>query len=244
MNILILAAGHPDFDTHDGNYPFYLTEFDGVPMIERIVNACKPLGPRNIIFASRKDEINRYHIDNVISLLSPNAITVKVDGNTPGAACTALLAAAYIDNDEALLVMSANQIVDIDLAELVAGFKARQLDAGTVTFPSIHPRYSYVRVGADGLVTEATEKNPISNHATAGLYWYARGSDLVAGIKNMIRKDAHVDGLFYICPVFNEMVLKQANIGVQPIDPKKYHPLKTTRQLQQFESIHDHGVSL
>ena len=241
MNILILAAGHPEFDTRDGNYPLCLTEFDGVPILERIVNACKPLGARRLVFALRKEEVNRYHLDNVVTLLTHAAVTLKVEKTTPGAACTALLAAGYIDNAEELLVMNANELVDVDLAQLIAGFRARKLDAGTVTFPSIHPRYSYVRLGADGLVTEATEKNPISNHATAGLYWYARGSDFVSAVKNMIRKDAHVNGMFYICPAFNELVLKHAQIGTTQIDPKHYYPIKTERQLHQFESAHDVG---
>lgn len=243
MNILILAAGHPEFDTRDGNYPLYLTELDGIPIIKHIVNACKALGAANIIFAFRKEEVNRYHLDNVVDLLSPNAVTLKVCGNTPGAACTALLATTYIDNEQELLVMSANELVDIDLVEFVTSLKARHLDAGAVTFSSIHPRYSYVRVGANELVTEATEKNPISNHATASLYWYARGKDFVEAIKNMIRKDAHIDGLFYICPAFNEMVLNQAKIGIWVINAKNYHPLKTERQLQQFESAYGYGVT-
>ncbi len=241
MNILILAAGHPEFDTRDGKYPLCLTEYDGVPLLERLAKACQALGAKRTIFALRKEEVNRYHLDNVVALLCPQAVTLKVDGNTPGAACTALLAAGHIDNGQELLVLSANELVDIDLAELVAGFRARQLDAGTVTFPSIHPRYSYVRLGEQGLVTEAAEKNPISNHATAGVYWYARGKEFVAAVKNMIRKDAHVDGVFYLCPAFNELVLKQARIGVAAIEARRYHPLKTERQMDQFSASHEHG---
>lgn len=243
MNILILAAGDPLFDVHDGNYPLCLTELEGVPVIERIVNSCKLLDAEKIIFAFRKEEANRFHLDNIVNLLTPNAVTIKVEGHTPGAACTALLAIPYIDNDQELMVLSANELVDIDLQVLVNKFRSRQLDAGIVTFASIHPRYSYVRLNVDGLVTEATEKNPISNHATVGLYWYARGKDFVAAIKNIIRKDAHVDGVFYICPAFNEMILNQAKIGIEPIDPKQYHPLKTERQRRYFESIHDYGVN-
>jgi NDP-sugar pyrophosphorylase family protein len=242
MNILILAAGHREFDTGDGNYPLCLTEFDGVPMLERIANACASLNPKHMVFAMRKDEVNRFHLDHVVSLLSSKSVALKVESSTKGAACTALLASSYIDSDDELLVINANELVDIDLSELVADFRARDLDAGVVTFRSVHPRYSYVRLSPDGLVTEATEKKPISSNATAGLYWYAHGRDLLAAIKNMIRKDAHVDGVFYICPSFNEMVLLQKRIGTVAIDAKRYHPLKTERQLHTFESLHEHGV--
>jgi NDP-sugar pyrophosphorylase family protein len=242
MNILILAAGHREFDTGDGHYPLCLTEFDGVPMLERIANACASLNPKRMVFAMRKEEVNRFHLDNVVNLLSPKSVALRIEDSTKGAACTALLASSYIDSEDELLVINGNEFVDIDLADLVAGFRARDLDAGTVTFRSVHPRYSYVRLSRDGLVTEATEKKPISNNATAGLYWYAHGRDLLAAIKNMIRKDAHVDGVFYICPAFNEMVLQQKRIGATAIDPKRYHPLKTERQVQQFESLHEHGA--
>jgi NDP-sugar pyrophosphorylase family protein len=241
MNILILAAGHSEIDTNDDKYPLCLTEFDGVPLLERIINACRVLNPKKMVFAMRKDEVQRFHLDNVVNLLSPGAATVKVDGDTPGAACTALLAVAHIDSDKELLVLNANELVDIDLGALLADFRSRELDAGTVTFPSIHPRYSYVRLDANGLVAEASEKRPISNHATAGVYWYARGRDFVAAVKDMIRKEAHVDGMYYICPAFNELVLKQARIGAAPIEARKYHPLKSARQMARFESAHEHG---
>lgn len=243
MNILILAAGNPEFDTGDGQYPLCLTELDGVPLIERIVAACQALPVRRMVFALRKEDVNRHHLDNVASLLHPGAITLKVEGRTPGAACTALLASGYIQSDEELLVISANELVDADFAAIVADFRRRQLDAGAVTFPSMHPRYSYVQLDEQGLVVEATEKNPISRHATAGFYWFARGSDFVEAAKNMIRKDAHVNGLFYICPAFNELILAHKRIGVHPVEAKKYHPLKTERQLQQYEAMLEQGAS-
>lgn len=242
MNILILAAGDPAFSTGDGQYPLCLTELDGVPLLERIVTLCQELPVDRMIFALRKEDVARYHLDNIVGLLQPGAVALKVEGHTPGAACSALLASGYIQSEKELLIISANELVDADFKAIVDGFRARQLDAGCVTFPSMHPRYSYVRVNDDGLVVEATEKNPISRHATAGFYWFAKGTEFVIAAKNMIRKDAHVNGVFYICPSFNELILMQKRIGVHAIEAKKYHPLKTERQLNQFEGSLEHGV--
>lgn len=242
MNILILAAGNPEYDTGDGQYPLCLTELDGVPLLERIVSLCQDLPVKRMIFALRKEDVNRYHLDNIVNLLHPGAVTVKVQGNPPGAACSALLASAHIEDDKELLIISANELIDADFGEIVGGFRSRKLDAGCVSFPSMHPRYSYVRLNDDGLVIEATEKNPISRCATAGFYWFAKGKDFVTAAKNMIRKDAHVNGMFYICPAFNEMVLTQKRIGTHGVEAKKYHPLKTERQLHQYEVALEHGV--
>ena len=94
-----------------------------------------------------------------------------------------------------------------------------------------------MKTNAETLVTEAAQRNPISNQATVGIFWYARGRDFVAAAKNMIRKDANFEGLFYICPAFNELILDQAKIGVYPIEAKQYHPLKTERQIFQYENL-------
>lgn len=240
MNILILAAGQTTFDSQDGNYPLCLTELDGVPLIERLIQSCHSIDDANFIVALREQDIRHYHLDNIVSLLAPGTNILRVSEETRGAACTALLASSYIDNDEGLLIINGNEILDANFSAVVEDFCARKLDAGVVTFPSIHPRYSYVRLDARGLVVEAAEKNPISRLATVGFYWFARGKDFVRAVQNMIRKDASVNELFYICPALNELILEQACIGTYTVEANQYHPLKTERQLIQFETAIDH----
>ena len=110
-----------------------------------------------------------------------------------------------------------------------------------VTFPSVHPRYSYVALDDDGLVVEAAEKHPISRHATAGFYWFRRSAEFVEAVQNMIRKDAHVDGRFFISPVFNEYVLSQKRVGIFETDSRRYQPLKSRRQISIYEADTDSG---
>jgi|SRR3990167_3837565 len=244
MNVLILAAGQADFNSHDGNYPLCLAELDGIPLIQRLIQACSDIGEANFIVALRKQDIRTYHLDNIVTLLTPDAKIVSVTDGTRGAACTAILATGYIDNAEELLVLNGNEILDVEFSNIVRDFRGRQLDAGVVTFSSVHPRYSYVRLNSENLVVEAAEKNPISRHATVGFYWFARGKDFVRSVQNMIRKDASVNDRFYISPALNEMVLEHACIGVFTIEANKYHPLKTERQLMQFEATIDHRNSV
>lgn len=234
-NILVLAAGSSSIATNDGGYPLCLTEFDGVALIERVVANTKGIQNARYTFALRDAEIGRYHLDRVVELLAPGSQVVGVPEVARGSACTALLAASQFNARDEVLIVSANELVDVDFSEVIADFRARELDAGTLSFRSIHPRYSYVRLNDEGFVVEAAQQNPITHHATAGVFWFAITGDLVEAIKNMIRKDASVGGNFYIAPAFNELVLKQARIGVREIDPNAYHPLKTERQVYQFE---------
>jgi hypothetical protein len=63
----------------------------------------------------------------------------------------------------------------------------------------------------------------------------------VKAAKNMIRKDASVNGLFYICPSLNELVLEQYKIGMFTIETERYHPLKNEKQLEQLEAAIERG---
>ncbi len=220
----------------DYEYPLSLTEIGGKPLIEHIVNKLEDLEPIKTTFCFLDGEVRKFHLDNIVSILSPTAVVLRVTEKTLGAACTALLAASCLDNEDELLIIAANELVDIDYSVVVKDFRSRKLDAGAVCFQSVHPRYSYVRLDKNERVIEASEKNPISRYATTGFYWFAKGYDFVLGTKNMIKKNAHVDNLFYICPVFNELILSQKDVGISAIDASRYHPLKSDRQVQQYET--------
>ena len=51
----------------------------------------------------------------------------------------------------------------------------------------------------------------------------------------MIRKDASVEGAFYICPVFNEMILRGLSIGTRHIDRERYFSLSSLHGVNTYE---------
>jgi len=241
MNVLILAAGAERAEDQKDSYPLCLAELDGQPLIERIVATLDALNPSRFIFCFRETDARQFHLAGITSLLAPGSKVVTVGERTGGAACTALLSAEYIDNTDELLIVNGNELLEIDFNVAVRSFRDAGWDAGVATFPSIHPRYSYVRLNEAGLVVEAAEKRPVSRFATAGFYWFRQGADFVRSAKNMIRKDASVNGSFYICPALNEMILDQRQIGTYRMEAAQYKPLKTAKQVQQFEtSLKEH----
>ena len=235
MTIFVMAAGQVDFEMNDGGYPLCLTEVNGRSVLEGIVGNLAELQPAHFAFALQAGDMQKFHLDDVVRLLAPDVSVVRIPQSTEGSACTALLAAARMNQDEELLIVSANELVEMDLSKPVERFREQGLDAGTVTFRSVHPRYSYVRLDAEGRVTEAAQQRPISHHATAGIFWFARTGDFVEATKRMIRKDVRLGGMFFVAPVFNEMLLRHAKIGVHEIDSKVYHPLKSRRQVRLQE---------
>jgi len=238
MNVLVLMAGDSQrFEEAGYPFPKNLVEIDGLPLVERVAGCLRPLideGARPV-FVMRRSEADVFHTDDVVRLLVPEATVVTVPNLESGAACTALLAIDHIAREEPLLIYNGDQIVTRDLSGIVRDFVSRDLDGGVVVFPAVHPRWSYVRTGPDGLVVEAAEKRPISRLATAGTYYFRRGGDFLDATMAMIRKDAHVQGRFFVCPAYNEMVLRQLRIGVHEIDRSEYLSLATPQGVTAYE---------
>ena len=57
----------------------------------------------------------------------------------------------------------------------------------------------------------------------------------------MIMKDAHVDGKFFVCPVFNEMILDQKLLKTIRIKPEQYHSLMTPELLMDYKNFLERG---
>jgi hypothetical protein len=234
-NILVLAARSTSALNFVPDTPICLSEHHGSSVLEAIVKKTQSINNSEYTFAISKKDDDHFHLGRIAKLLVHNAKIMVVPESTKGSACTALLAACTLNLNNSLLVISANELIDDDLSVVVKNFEGRCLDGGTITFRSIQPRYSYVRLDSNGFVIEAAQKKPISHHATTGMFWYRSTAEFLESAKEMIRKNALVEDSFYVAPIFNDLILKHKKIGVIEIDAKKYHPLKTDTQLKQFE---------
>lgn len=238
MIVLVPMAGtDAAFEKTGQPYSKNFIEIDNKPLLQHVCERLQCLPDASFVFVVRKEESLKYHVDDVLRLIAPNCAVVACEDNTAGAACTALLAIEHIDPDAELLIANGDQVIIADLARIIEQFRDQQLDGGTIVFDSVHPRWSYVRVNEDGLVEEASEKRPISRNATAGFYYYRKGRDFIESATSMIKKDASVNGLFYVCPTFNEMILRQAKIGTYSIDQHDYFSFATPKGVEQFEAF-------
>lgn len=208
MKILIPMAGAGSRFIKEGyTFPKPLIDVGGKPMIQRVVENldfdCE------YIFLIRSEHLEKYPglLDTLRQITNNNFNYVLVDGLTEGAACTALLAKEYIDNDEDLLIANSDQIIKYEPENFKLLKNLTNVDAIVYTFNAVHPKWSFVKTNSRGYVVEVAEKRPISNIATCGIYWYRRGADFVRCAEQMIRKDIRVNDEFYIAPVYNELIL-------------------------------------
>lgn len=207
MNVLIPMAGAGSRFAQAGyTFPKPLIPVNGKPMIQVVV---ENLGVEaNFIYVVQKEHREKFNLDTMLELITAGQCTViEVDGITEGAACTALLAKEFIDNDDPLFFANSDQFVEWRPIDFLYKMQEQQADGGIVTFKDTHPKWSFAKVDEEtNMVTEVAEKNPISDNATAGYYYWKRGSDFVKYAERMIEKDIRVNNEFYVAPVYNQAI--------------------------------------
>jgi len=235
--LIPIAAPETLFPAADFHFPKPLIEIDGEPMIARVIANLRAGDPEaSFIFVVRAEDCRKFGLDRTLRLCAgADCVVVQLEEPTRGAACSALMAIEHIQDEAPLVIANGDQILDCDLPAIFAGFRARDLDAGVVTFESVHPRWSYVRVDPTGLVAEAAEKQVISRDAVAGLYYFRRGRDFVACATQMILSDRAVDGRFFIAPTLNEAILAGLSVGAAPIRASDYHSLYSPQRVELYE---------
>ena len=133
------------------------------------------------------------------------------------------------------MIANGDQVLLGSVSSALDDFRRRALDAGVVTFPSTHPRFSYVRVDADGMITEAAEKRVISRLGIAGLYYFRRGGEFIDAAKRVILNNNPVQGAFFVSQALNEMILETKKLGHYEIKQEEYYPLYSPQKIMEFE---------
>ena len=229
INVLVLAASKTISSNQRSHYPSCLTEIKNKSILEHIAENIKNIKNKEVMFAFLESEIKKFHLKKISSLILPNSSCTKVPEETKGSGCTALLSACKLDQDHELLILSANELVNVDLNISLKSFRSQNYDAGTIIFESVHPRYSFVNI-EDGLVVQAEQRKPISSNATAGVFWFKKTSYFVEAMQKTIIKKITTDNNYFIAPSFNQLILDGKLIGVHKINNRDYIPLKNEKQ--------------
>lgn len=205
LNVLIPMAGAGSrFEQAGYTFPKPLIDVRNKPMIQVVIENLNI--DANYIYIVQKKHREKYNLDALLNLITPGCNIVEVEGLTEGAACTALTAKEFINNDNPLFFANSDQFVEWDSNEFMYKMQETNADGGIVTFKATHPKWSFAKIDENGLVTEVAEKNPISDNATVGYYFWKHGSDFVKYAEQMIEKNIRVNNEFYVCPVFNQAI--------------------------------------
>ena len=165
---------------------------------------------------------------------------IQINYITEGAACTLLKARDIINTNESLLIANSDQFIDWTVYLFMQAIADTKADGCIPVFHGTHPKWSYAELDNKGFVTRVREKEPISTYATVGIYWFKHGSDFVWAADEMINKNLRVNNEFYVCPVYNELIVpKNQKILAFPIPTCAMHGLGTPEDLEEFKKLYE-----
>ncbi len=211
-----------------------MSELNGKPLIQWIIEDLLLIPENRIVVVVNQDDINRFHIDRTLKLINSGIDVIGIQGNLAGAACSALLGIQSLDLDDEIVIVNGNEKLTANHRDLLQRIHAKKSAAVLISFDSIHPRYSYALTDRSENVIEIVEKDPISRNALVGFFWFSSARIIERAIKNMILKDASVNGQYYMSPAINELILEGLEVSMIKIENTKYHPVKTEWQLNEY----------
>ena len=233
-NILIPMAGRGSRFEEQGytdKKPFI--DVNGKPMIHRVIENLGMEFDKEYMFIliCLQEDYDKYDFTQFEKVIGHNSYDVVIlDDVTEGAAQTVLTAKHLINDDTPLMTMNSDQLVDWDIERLFE--MCEQFDGVIPCFYGEGNAWSYARTLDNGYVQEVAEKKQISKYATAGYYYWKKGSDFVKYAEQMIKDNSRTNGEFYVAPVYNWAVRDGKRIGVFMVD--KCYSLGTPEDLQEY----------
>lgn len=232
VNVLIPMSGMGSRFKHTHTRPKPLIEIrPNLTMIELVVQNLNIDG--KLIFLVLKEHYEKYKLKEILKKTNKDIEIIIVDSITEGAACTTLLAKNLINSETPLFIANSDQYVE---NWCFNDFRYQMIkdnsDGGIVIFKANDPKWSFVKLNDKNNVIEVAEKQPISDNATIGFYYWSKGSDYVKYAEQMIEKNIRVNGEFYVAPVYNEAILDGKIIKPYSVD--KMWGLGTPTDLNLF----------
>tara|TARA_B100000212_G_C27372773_1_gene533321 strand:- start:928 stop:2445 length:1518 start_codon:yes stop_codon:yes gene_type:complete len=235
INIVIPAAGKGSRFKNEGwKNPKPLIDVGGKAMINRVVENVNVNNSKYIIL-TQNEIINP--IKKSLKNASSNSFEfIGLDSYTEGTACTVLKAYELINNDNQLLIANSDQLIDFDCNQIIDKCDREKLDGVILTFkdPTRNPKWSFVKINDKGLVIEVAEKEPISDLATVGIYFFKKGSYYVKGAIKMIINMDKTNDEYYVCPIYNYLIEEGLKIGIINIKESQMHGLGIPDDLNKY----------
>ena len=221
--------------------PKPLIELRGVPLFMRAINSVALEGvDMKYSFIVRQEHIDNQGIDKLIKDIQPDANVFSVLKTTRGAVETCLVAESAIDDEDAIVVMDCDlEFRSVRYNKLVAAalsVPANQADGGAlVSFDSNNPRYSYALVDNEGRVLRTAEKEPISNHALCGAYFFGSGRNFKRIAHQLLDDGTQGKAEFYVSLLYNYLLAEGKVVRLATME--EYYSYGTPEELLAYSTL-------
>ena len=207
VNVVIPMAGRGSrfWGSVDPGPKPLIPVIQGKRMVELVIDYLRPYAHR-FIFICLEDHQRAFDFAEFFASRTGPYELVLSKNVTRGPAATTLLAADLMNDESELLIAYCDSVLTIDPAKFLRYSRSRRADGALITYPSRSPADSYAQLDTQGRVLRTAEKEVISEHATAGFYYFARGSDYVSAASKLLAAENDAERELFVCPVYNELI--------------------------------------
>lgn len=221
--------------------PKPLINVDGRPMFLKAISSFDNIAaPKTFTFVIRQEHVDQFSIDRLITDALPGAIIVVIPKLTRGAAETALQAYPKLNPDDGLVVMDCDLYFESPAYDIIVnqGLTEDGIDGALVTFSSSDPRYSYAETNKEGDVTRTAEKDPISNKALIGAYFFSRADSFKRAADELLSipiSDTMQE--YYMSLVYNSLL--RDNLVIKAAPSEVFHSFGTPEELNVYRGANN-----
>ncbi len=234
-NVIIPMAGAGSRFLAEGfSLPKPFIDIGGRMMVERVLEGLHCPNAHYTLIIQRS--FREHHAELLHRLEEQFHVAfVCVERLTQGACCTVLAAHRLINNDLPVVFADSDNIFAPGVfAHFVEESLARRVDGCLLTFPSTESCFSYAAVNEQGFVTATREKEPISTHAIAGAYLFARGRDFVHCALQTLIYGERCKREYYMSNVYNWVIKNGMKVCIHMISSSDFYCVGTPEQMRDF----------
>ena len=207
--------------------PKPLIMVDGVPMFKKSLSSLDSIkAHKDYFFVIRKEDIEKYSLDNMILNHEPKSKIIVLDKNTKGASETAYKAKKNLNPEDGLL------IIDCDLwfssteytNTVIKSLNGKlDIDGALLTFNSTNSRYSYALTDDSNIVQKTAEKIVISKKAITGAYYFSKAQYFTIACEELFKTPLDDEiREYYISSLYNILVSKGYKILATKVDKQAH----------------------
>lgn len=239
LHVIMPMAGEGSRFLKEGwTTPKPLIELKGIPLFKRAISSVSIDGvPMKYSFIVRKEHIDRFHIDEKIKGILPEANIFYVEKTTRGAVETCMIAESAIAEEDGIVVMDCDlEFRSKDYLQGIKNTLEQPIDkvggGFLVSFESTEPRYSFAEVDENMVVKRTAEKEVISHHAICGAYFFSTGKGFMCAAHRLLAEPVFTKPEYYVSLLYNYLLADGETVRLATME--EYYSYGTPEELMRF----------
>lgn len=239
MNLVLpMAGGGTRFLQGGFECPKPLLPLRGKPFFQWAAESVlQTLTPERLRFVVLRAHVERFSIDRRILEVYPQAEIIVLEQVTAGAVLTCLAGCEGLPEDAPVLFNDCDHYFRCDALKNLDA----DVDGALLTFRSRDPRFSFAALREDGSVIRTAEKDPISDRAICGAYYFGSVRTFREGAARYLKTCTQRE--FFMSGVYNELLAAQRRVAALDTQlhisfgtPEEYAAAQQDARLEEAEA--------